>query len=791
MKCNNCGFEHVSSVNFCVNCGEKIYQNIDGENKTSIRSTEQQYSKKNKNNKRNLFILGILLIVVIAIIIFIIFFNKKNEFEDPFEDISDLTINSTTSINDYKTINSFSKKLEDDYQNGKLSSDDYVMQLAYAIYDSDKINLEYKSYNPDFNEPNQLFKIVQDKLDELSNETLIYIFKKYALSDVKWDFPENDSTLETSNKNLYNYNAVPLINSDSNLSKLTDVKLSSNGHFLIYYTKDGKNAITDNDAENISLFLETIVDAYKSKYGLDFKYKPQYDLNSQLSIIKIFSNQGKVSSLLEKNNIDTKYMNTAMPVYIIDTDSDKTGVLGCYFPPFPWFLESIMDIYGIFDDSLGVLEDTSITTYAFPYFIVDSKLNNFDDTKIVLAHELFHHYQKYICGNGSYSECPSGNFTVETTADVAASDVVDVNKIGTAINGHAGVYITDVESSMDKVGYKYGESNIGYGAFVFATNYSNLVDNGFTKVFNSIKSANALKYLYDNSDGKYKDILLTTAEKNLTLDYSNKLLIGNYQGLQYYPSNYQDIGVNDIKQTNSIVYSSMHYYYINPANYDTKSQLSFNANSDSLTLLLFVKENNSYEYLYSHTLNKEFTIDIQDFSYYEQVAFAIVNSEINGSLSYTYEINNNGTKKPTVTAESLNLKKIDDISTFTCSKIEEDDQYTTVQQVKISFDSKDKIFNLFFKGTIQMKNYDPNNPTFSISKKIVSGLLKIMQKKYEKQFQNFKLITHDKDDKYSVTFKITKDYYKALNNSFNINGESKNDIIKSIRNNGFACEYEN
>ena len=38
------------------------------------------------------------------------------------------------------------------------------------------------------------------------------------------------------------------------------------------------------------------------------------------------------------------------------------------------------------------------------------------------------------------------------------------------------------------------------------------------------------KYLYDKSGGKYKDILITTAKKSLTLDYSNKLLIGNKDG---------------------------------------------------------------------------------------------------------------------------------------------------------------------------------------------------------------------------------------------------------------------
>ena len=68
----------------------------------------------------------------------------------------------------------------------------------------------------------------------------------------------------------------------------------------------------------------------------------------------------------------------------------------------------------------------------------------------------------------------------------------------------------------------------------------------------------------------------------------------------------------------------------------------------------------------------------------------------------------------------------------------------------------DKISDMYFKGTVQMKEYDPESPTFAISQKIVSGLLYVIQQTYEEQFKNFKVITKEGTDKYSVTFKITK-----------------------------------
>ena len=126
----------------------------------------------------------------------------------------------------------------------------------------------------------------------------------------------------------------------------------------------------------------------------------------------------------------------------------------------------------------------------------------------------------------------------------------------------------------------------------------------------------------------------------------------------------------------------MNYYYINLQDYGAEAQLSFNGNSSNLTLLLFIKENNSYKYLHTHSLDKEFVINIDEFSNYQEVAIGIVNSEISGTLSYSYELNNNGTKTPAVTAKSLELTTledtINDYYSFVCHQIEEDEEYKTV-----------------------------------------------------------------------------------------------------------------
>lgn len=773
MKCLKCHFENVEQAEFCGNCGAPLVKKVP------------------LKNKKKWFILGSVCVFLIAVFGVVLFLNKKGGFEDPFDDIDNITLNESTDFtNEHKAVNSFLKNIENDYASGLLTSDEYILQLAYSIYDVDKLDVKYRSLDLDYNRASELFETAFSMRDELSDEVFMYLFEKYTLADVLWDVPEAN----LSNSNGNDYEAVPLASSEANLSKLDQVILSNNHHFLVYYTKDGANAITDSDARKIANFLESMIDAYQKEYGLDFVYSAQYDFFSDiaLSTCPTGSAKGKACNLLKKNNIDIHNLNTAMPVFIIDTDASNTGALGYYVPPIGALAEVVLKANDIFND-MGTQIDNIITTYSFPFFVVSSSLDDFDDTKIVLAHELFHHYQQYICGNGSYGECESNNFTTETTADLAASTVVGVNKTKTALNGHARIYTSDITSSIDQVGLKeYGEKGLGYGAFVFAYHYAQIVPNGTNHLFESMKTTDTLKYLYDHSSGKYKSVLLALAEHNLTLDYDNKLFIANEGSKVLLPSNYKNISSSDNRQTNTINYSSMHYYYIDPNDYEMGAQLSFEGDSSNLTLLLFVKENNTYQYLYTHSLTRDFVINVDDFSNYSEIVIAIVNSDIEKNLNYFFEIDNNGMKTPTVTAESLNLETlketIENASSFVCYEIDEDDDFKNIMQIKIDF-NEEEIVDLYVKATIQMKKYDPSNPAFSIAQKVAETALYTIQKVYEEQFKYFRILTESKADKYSVTFQVTRNFYDALNNTIRVDGEDKYSIIRSIQKEGFTCEF--
>lgn len=722
MFCPKCGTRIDGNISFCPKCGTNLNEfksnvnvkigqqavepvinntytsnisvnsvvNTEPVNITNnININDQPTESKPNKSKRDLIILLVVVgAIVIAVVLFFVF--RKDGSDEQIDNPNDDTVNNpiedtnnildsldfTKYVKDYELNNSFTIMIESDFKNGEITKDEYIMQLAYSIYDFDKLDSKYKSTKMDYKEPVDLFEKTESMVDDLSADTLTYVLDKYLLNDVVWEV-ENDDTSEISMKKDFNYEITSVSNSKG-VSKLSKVILSSNNNFLVFYTTDGFNAITDSQAKQIADFLETAVNLYKSKFNLDFEYSAT------------FSTYGgplnKVSKLLENNNIDDKYLNTAMPIYVIDTNVEKTNSSGYYSSYKSNFELGIMNAAILYckvfpngekcDDILSSEENvkSSSTTYAFPYFVVGSLIKNFEDTKITLAHELFHHYQKYICGEGSYKLCTSSTFTTETLADYATSSIINVSSVNTNLNEHSAYYSHQIHDSLDVNGSGIGA--IGYGAFVFSHNYNEFVSNGTQHLFNSMKQSGAnaaLTYLYNNSGGKYKDIMLKTAERVLTLDYSNKALIPYLNGNILYPKEYNNIEKEDSNNSFDINYSSMNYFYVKPSDYAEKSQLTFNGSSSNLSIILFVMENNKYKCLNSFDLDKEFVININDFGSYQEIAFAIVNSEISGTLNYSIELDNDGAKIPTVTVDDMSDDTLFDgeyVTTFNNYEIE-------------------------------------------------------------------------------------------------------------------------
>jgi len=84
----------------------------------------------------------------------------------------------------YRFGNNKEEKLIRSFEKGEISADTYVLQLAYSLYDVEKLDPLYKSDN-DVDFPPDVVNAVLEHEDELSDETLEYIASKILMTDIK------------------------------------------------------------------------------------------------------------------------------------------------------------------------------------------------------------------------------------------------------------------------------------------------------------------------------------------------------------------------------------------------------------------------------------------------------------------------------------------------------------------------------------------------------------------------------------------------------------------------------
>ena len=476
-------------------------------------------TKKKKGGPLKGFIIFLIVVLIIGGLIFggIKLYKHLTYVEDPFPDIDTLGTNPEDNVPV-----SLSNQLYNDYLNGTINTDQYIMQLAYALFEHDKLDPKYNDAKIDFSNINYFFNLAAQKGDELSDDTKKYILGKYLLDYAQWDVDE-DKTSSTDYK-------VEKVIYDYYIYKLSKAVLSKNGHFLVYYTTEGDNAVTDKRAKEYADALEDAITAYKKEFGLEYQYDDLVLGDIVGTDIYKGTALGFATAILTKENIDLKYIHTAMPVYV--TNIDMGNAEAAYTPYQGAYFEWLNSMYGAGIQDMLVHfwegEPLNISSYSVPYIVINAQIDNTEDVKLIAKHELFHHYQSYICGDGKYVADCGTLFIKESTANLAAINASNKNQTGTAINGWAVIYDMESEKSIEKVGSRFGDAGLGYGAYVFAYNYATIVDNGYHKIFNAMKSYEPLRYLYDNSGGKYKQVMLTLAEKNLTQDYSNSLLKSIY-----------------------------------------------------------------------------------------------------------------------------------------------------------------------------------------------------------------------------------------------------------------------
>lgn len=554
----------------------------------------------NIGKKRIICLLIIIILILSSLAIYLQFFKKSNKM-----------IN-----NDNETVYAESR-LYQDFKNNKITTDEYVKYSIYLEYDQDKLPKEYSGYNT-FKTSN-LDDLMDEYYNDLSEDTINYYTEKIMLTGITFDLnKENTKTSNNTSSIISTVHAAskPTIN-------LENVVLSSNNHFVIWYTTTGDSSIDEETAKKVAKDLENSVSKYDKLFNTKFSYKPSLFDNELQSKIRIESQK----NVLNAYGIDEKYLEEAMQVYIVDYDSSS--------------LAKYVHGYGALANSFKSLDDYGCVLY--PYIIIKpSSFDDYEDLEQIYNHELFHHYQyNVLCGNDNCTI--NDKYASESMANLASSLITNKKTNEGFLNEWAGSNWIFSNSFFNLLEKNYGSTKASYALFVYLFNFYNQMNSNISILKEGMYSNDFLLYLQNNSTKEDRSkIQKNIAIKNLNYDYSNKNLnidpsyrnntINIQNRIILYDSSHDGTKFeNEFKLPKtanlSLDRNGIYYFEINTSK-DKTIEFTFNG-SDETGFIILADENNKY---------KEIELNNNKVTGYDKYYYIVYNSSLINTNNYSVEI---------------------------------------------------------------------------------------------------------------------------------------------------------
>lgn len=634
MKCPKCNCDNLNNCKFCQNCGNNL-QEVNNGSSLSISSINPTLNQQNfnhfeepinqNNNIRNMVqgpvnynyiqnitddykpkkkskLVPIIIIIVLALIAVgcYFFFNKSNKKEE-------INMLDTTET-----------AIWQDYNSGKITADEYVKNILYAMYNDDSLDSKYKKHNDSYIDMNRLTNFIEEHIDEIDKETLKYYFDKIYLVDVTFDADvENDEPNESSFLDLF----VDKVYAKNNKTNLNKALLSKKGNFIVWYTETGESKITKEYAQKIADGLEKTTQKYKELSGYDFKYDPN------ISKGLLYKNQ---QNILTINGIDKKYLDTALSVYIAENNGDNLAV----------YLQKTSPVLMV---AYNKIYDTDVHSVATPYIIIKpSSFDNYETLEQLYNHELFHHYQgEILCGHFD-CKCGKDPFISEATAQWGSSFATDKTTTDGFLNNWAGTAVKYSDNFLsEELFRKYGKERMSYALFVYLNSYSEIVPTGSEIIIYAIYKDDAMSYLYDHASiSNLIAIQKNIALKNLSQDYDNKNLIYNSKSFDLKIS--EEIGKNNKdKKTylnKSLSPVGIRYYKIEKGSKEYRIALTKGEKTENehVSLYLIAEKNGKYEIVgeTGNSKEKQYIFNTNDYKY-DNLYVAVTNNTPHKTVTYT------------------------------------------------------------------------------------------------------------------------------------------------------------
>ena len=555
---------------------------------------DNNITTKQSKKKRILITIGIFLLLSslcsIGYGLFIIFSDNKES--------------TTTSIN---TTDTSLSRIKADYQNKKISVNEYFTQLVYLKYDYNKLKAKYKGSKNNYllDSEIDLTEILDKNYDKLDKNIVKFYLTKETLADVILN-----SNSKKSNKKM---SMTKLANSD--VHKLNDVVLSKNGRFLVWYTISGDDAITTEQANEIANSLEDSVSRYSELIGVDYTYTPYVDN-------KLFNDDYKNGKeTLTYNNISVDNLKTAMSVYVYNTGSGS--VLASY--------RDVTNATKVVNRSqaIGLLNEDNIINY--PYIVINKQgFSSNDSLKQLYNHELFHHMQYLYCQRETGDRCGSDERIYEGMANFASSVVSNTSTQNNYLNNWASVYKKNISSKLVDI---TNGSNYGYAIFPYYYMYNKNINNGIDNLMSAHTKSKPFEYLQNKTTTEQlvntiNDLAKTTLNQN----FNNNNLNSN-EKVQFKKT---------LKVLNTynekIKAGAINYYKLS-------NKMNISVTTDELNYVNFIIYGKTHDGISNTDIWKEikkgfgnFEIDLSLYAKYSEIYLIVTNANILKQFEYKINI---------------------------------------------------------------------------------------------------------------------------------------------------------
>lgn len=517
---------------------------------------------------------------------------------------------------DYEQKYSSEEKLAQAFEKGEISADTYVLQLAYSLYDVEKLDPLYKSDNeielaPDI--PDLFMK----HIDELSDEPVEYVVKKILMLDIRIhpDASQNPVAYEKKGQFFSEY----VFAEGYDVTVLDKAALSPSGKFLIWYTETGESAVEDETIQSLAKTVDDVADKIGDFLDIDWAYDYN-EINS--------GSYEDMKSVLDECGIDENAIQEALPIFIYQPPNNNGAMA--------WYCRDVtpLEELGIWLSKFGPSNDKvreKSSVYSLPYIVIKtSSTSNTESLNVIFAHELTHHFQRiYYKDLSHYAPL----FTSETVANFVAASITETQSTDTLTNSHANQYIDRVQYHIRKM--SSGDSS-GYAEFVWAKSYVDTIENGKQYLKESLLEEEPFKFLHEKAGDSYQLVLEDLAVRNITKDYQKKTFISTI-----FPSPKAEIDRYMDAEEGSIFPNCFHYYYLDTKSY-YKSKSTIQMKNDGNTkIFIKILGRKKQKYSLIDTLYCEMGKELmianfseEDYKKYDEIILAFGNCDTAESANY-------------------------------------------------------------------------------------------------------------------------------------------------------------